>query len=122
MKTTVRNLRIREDTPKYLYNLALDSAHYDPKSHSMRMNPLPNENPEDLQYAGDNFVRHTGDALRLAQTQVLCWEMQARGEDIDILSSGTQAELVQKQFVQKKQVGRWVGIYVGGIYTYCLFI
>jgi pre-mRNA-processing factor SLU7 len=104
MKTTVRNLRIREDTPKYLYNLDLDSAHYDPKSHSMRMNPLPNENPEDLQYAGDNFVRHTGDALKLAQTQVLCWEMQARGEDIDILSSGTQAELVQKQFVEKKRV------------------
>lgn len=104
MKTTVRNLRIREDTPKYLYNLDLDSAHYDPKSHSMRMNPLPNENPEDLQYAGDNFVRHTGDALKLAQTQVLCWEMQARGEDIDILSSGTQAELVQKQFVEKKKL------------------
>mmetsp|Transcript_25702 Transcript_25702/g.43291 ORF Transcript_25702/g.43291 Transcript_25702/m.43291 type:complete len:664 (+) Transcript_25702:63-2054(+) len=104
MKTTVRNLRIREDTPKYLYNLDLDSAHYDPKSHSMRMNPLPNENPEDLQYAGDNFVRHTGDALKLAQTQVLCWEMQARGEDIDVLSSGTQAELVQKQFVEKKKL------------------
>ena len=104
MKTTVRNLRIREDTPKYLYNLDLDSAHYDPKSHSMRMNPLPHENPEDLQYAGDNFVRHTGDALKLAQTQVLCWEMQARGEDIDVLSSGTQAELVQKQFVEKKKL------------------
>ena len=103
MKTTVRNLRIREDTPKYLYNLDLNSAHYDPKSHSMRMNPLPNENPEDLQYAGDNFVRHTGDALKLAQTQVLCWEMQARGEDIDVLSSGTQAELVQRQFAEKKK-------------------
>lgn len=103
MKTTVRNLRIREDTPKYLYNLSLDSAHYDPKSHSMRMNPLPNENPEDLQYAGDNFVRHTGDALKLAQTQVLCWEMQSRGEDVDVLSSGTQAELVHKQFTEKKK-------------------
>jgi pre-mRNA-processing factor SLU7 len=57
MKTTVRNLRIREDTPKYLRNLDLNSAHYDPKARSMRMNPLPNENPEDLVYAGDNFVR-----------------------------------------------------------------
>lgn len=36
MKITVRNLRLREDTPKYLRNLALDSAHYDPKARSMR--------------------------------------------------------------------------------------
>lgn len=58
MKTTVRNLRIREDTPKYLRNLDLDSAFYDPKSRSMRLNPLPHENPENLAYAGDNFVRY----------------------------------------------------------------
>jgi pre-mRNA-processing factor SLU7 len=57
MKTTVRNLRIREDTPKYLRNLSLDSAHYDPKARSMRANPFPNENPEDLAFAGDNFIR-----------------------------------------------------------------
>ena len=52
MKVTTRNLRIREDTPKYLRNLNLDSAHYDPKSRSMRANPFPQENPEDLPFAG----------------------------------------------------------------------
>ncbi len=104
MKVTVRNLRLREDTPKYLRNLALDSAFYDPKSRSMRMNPFPDENPEDLVFAGDNFVRHTGDALKLAANQVLCWEMQARGEDIDMLTNPSQAELVQRQFVEKKKV------------------
>lgn len=103
MKVTVRNLRIREDTPKYLRNLDLNSAHYDPKARSMRMNPLPDENPEDLAYAGDNFMRATGDALKLAQSQVLCWEMQARGEDIDIMSNPSQAELVQKNFLEKKK-------------------
>ena len=36
MKVTARNLRIREDTPKYLRNLDLSSAFYDPKSRSMR--------------------------------------------------------------------------------------
>ena len=36
---TVRNLRIREDTAKYLRNLDLSSAHYDPKTRSMRLNP-----------------------------------------------------------------------------------
>lgn len=104
MKTTVRNLRIREDTPKYLRNLDLNSAFYDPKSRSMRLNPLPNENPEDLAYAGDNFVRYTGDAVALAQTQILCWEMQARGEDIDIISNPSQLELVKKQYVEKKKL------------------
>lgn len=33
------NLRSREDRAKYLHNLDLDSAHYDPKSRSMRENP-----------------------------------------------------------------------------------
>jgi hypothetical protein len=36
---SVRNLRIREDTAKYLLNLDPDSAHYDPKSRSMREDP-----------------------------------------------------------------------------------
>jgi len=42
----------------------------------MRANPYPDANPEDLPYAGDNFLRQSGDALKLASTQVLCWETQ----------------------------------------------
>lgn len=45
-RTTIRNLRIREDTAKYLRNLDLNSAHYDPKSRSMRENPTPHINPD----------------------------------------------------------------------------
>ena len=41
-RTTVRNLRIREDTAKYLYNLDANSAFYDPKTRSMRENPFKN--------------------------------------------------------------------------------
>ena len=103
MRQTVRNLRLREDTPKYLRNLALDSAFYDPKSRAMRANPLPDENPEDLAFAGDNFIRYSGDAVKLAQNQLLCWEMQARGESIDVISNPSQAELLQRQFVDKKK-------------------
>ena len=36
---TVRNLRIREDTAKYLRNLDPNSAYYDPKTRTMRANP-----------------------------------------------------------------------------------
>jgi pre-mRNA-processing factor SLU7 len=103
MKVTARNLRIREDTPKYLRNLALDSAHYDPKSRSMRANPFPNENPENLPFAGDNFVRSSGDALALAQTQVMCWELEG-GSGIDVISNPSQAELMKKEVTAKKQV------------------
>ena len=38
-RITVRNLRIREDTAKYLRNLNPNSAYYDPKTRSMRENP-----------------------------------------------------------------------------------
>mmetsp|Transcript_6709 Transcript_6709/g.11212 ORF Transcript_6709/g.11212 Transcript_6709/m.11212 type:complete len:613 (+) Transcript_6709:52-1890(+) len=103
MRVTVRNLRIREDTPKYLRNLALDSAFYDPKSRAMRANPLPNENPEELAFAGDNFVRHGGDSVKMAKNQLLCWEMQARGENVDVISNPSQAELLHRQFAEKKE-------------------
>ncbi|KAA3480794.1 pre-mRNA-splicing factor SLU7 [Gossypium australe] len=42
---TVRNLRIREDTAKYLLNLDVNSAYYDPKTRSMREDPLPVADP-----------------------------------------------------------------------------
>ena len=46
-RITVRNLRIREDTAKYLRNLDPNSAYYDPKTRSMRDNPNPKTNPEE---------------------------------------------------------------------------
>ena len=44
---SVRNLRIREDTAKYLLNLDLDSAYYDPKTRSMREDPQPHKDPKE---------------------------------------------------------------------------
>lgn len=46
-----RNLRIREDTAKYLLNLDVNSAHYDPKTRSMREDPLPDADPNEKFYA-----------------------------------------------------------------------
>jgi len=78
MKVTARNLRIREDTAKYLRNLDPNSAYYDPKSRSMRDNPNPQEDPSEVQFAGDNFSRISGDAVGLAQTQVFAWDMMGK--------------------------------------------
>ena len=47
-RITVRNLRIREDTAKYLMNLNPDSAYYDPKTRSMRDAPETGVKPEDV--------------------------------------------------------------------------
>ena len=41
MRTAVRNLRQREDTAKYLRNLDLTSALYNPKARTMKENPNP---------------------------------------------------------------------------------
>jgi pre-mRNA-processing factor SLU7 len=47
-RITVRNLRIREDTAKYLINLDPSSAYYDPKTRSMRDAPLKNIPAEEV--------------------------------------------------------------------------
>lgn len=39
---------IREDRAKYLYNLDLGSAYYDPKTRSMRDNPLADKAPSEV--------------------------------------------------------------------------
>lgn len=49
-RITVRNLRIREDTAKYLINLDPESAYYDPKTRSMREAPLQDLPPEEVSH------------------------------------------------------------------------
>ncbi|KAJ1544546.1 mRNA splicing protein, partial [Cladochytrium tenue] len=103
-RTTVRNLRIREDTAKYLLNLDTNSAYYDPKTRSMRDNPTAEKDPTQLSYAGDNFVRWTGDAPRMAQLQSFAWEAAERGnQDVNISANPTQGELLFKEYTKKKE-------------------
>mmetsp|Transcript_7005 Transcript_7005/g.15287 ORF Transcript_7005/g.15287 Transcript_7005/m.15287 type:complete len:687 (+) Transcript_7005:182-2242(+) len=100
MKVTARNLRIREDTAKYLRNLDPNSAYYDPKSRSMRDNPNPEESSEQAEFAGDNFARISGDAVGLAETQLFAWEAERRGaaESLHPQANPSQAELLKKKF------------------------
>mmetsp|Transcript_17393 Transcript_17393/g.26391 ORF Transcript_17393/g.26391 Transcript_17393/m.26391 type:complete len:634 (-) Transcript_17393:2380-4281(-) len=98
MKVTARNLRIREDTAKYLRNLDLGSAYYDPKSRSMRDNPNPEVAPEDSQFAGDNFARINGDAVGLAETQLFAWDAAEKGvAAIHPQANPSEAELFKKE-------------------------
>ena len=77
-KTTIRNLRIREDTAKYLQNLDVNSAFYDPKTRSMRENPNPDKSAKDDPlkfYSGDNVNRRTGEAIEFAKQRLFTWEV-----------------------------------------------
>lgn len=68
-RITVRNLRIREDTAKYLINLDPESAYYDPKTRSMRDAPLKNVAPEDVSFS--DFTSHYQSELNLIGQ--ICW-------------------------------------------------
>ncbi|RLN04488.1 hypothetical protein C2845_PM13G01910 [Panicum miliaceum] len=101
---TVRNLRIREDTAKYLLNLDVNSAYYDPKTRSMREDPLPDADPNDKFYVGDNQNRLSGQALEFKQLNIHAWEAFDKGQDIHMQAAPSQAELLYKSFKIKKEM------------------
>lgn len=98
-RITVRNLRIREDTAKYLRNLDPNSAYYDPKTRSMRENPHPETGDT---YSGENFVRFTGDTRKHASAQLFAWEAYEKGVDVHLLAEPTKLEMLQKEYDSKK--------------------
>ncbi|KAK1283290.1 Pre-mRNA-splicing factor SLU7 [Acorus calamus] len=100
---TVRNLRIREDTAKYLLNLDINSAHYDPKTRSMREDPLPDSDPNEKFYVGDNQYRASGQALEFKQLNIHAWEAFEKGQDVHMQAAPSQAELLYKNFKINKE-------------------
>ncbi|XP_074605698.1 pre-mRNA-splicing factor Slu7 [Brevipalpus obovatus] len=103
-RITVRNLRIREDTAKYLRNLDPDSAYYDPKTRAMRDNPYKNtgKNPAELPYAGENYVRYSGATTEVSKMQLFAWDAHEKGVDVHLQADPSKAELLFKKFVEEK--------------------
>lgn len=101
-KISVRNLRMREDTAKYLLNLDPNSAYYDPKSRSMRGNPLEGKtDASNVPYIGDNYVRYSGEVSKFAKSQMFAWEASEKGIDVHQQAEPTKLELLHKEFKQK---------------------
>nr|CAG4710270.1 unnamed protein product [Naegleria fowleri] len=98
-----QSMRTREDIPKYLYNLELDSAHYDPKTRSMRGNPLPFVDPSEATYVGDNALKKSGEYQEFIQAQKFMWDAGKRGEDINLAAVPTQAFMGFSTFLSKKK-------------------
>ena len=91
---SARNLRIREDTAKYLLNLDPNSAHYDPKSRSMREDPQPYKDPSQKAFAGDNFVRQSGDFHDMEALAVHSFSAHDKGQDIHMQGAPSQVCII----------------------------
>jgi pre-mRNA-processing factor SLU7 len=100
--TSTRNLRLREDTAKYLLNLDLDSAKYDPKTRSMVDMGAQADEASAL-VAEDNFMRASGDAAQFEKAQKYAWESQERGDKnkIHVQANPTSGEY----FLRKEKEG-----------------
>lgn len=94
--TSTRQLRLREDTAKYLLNLDLDSAKYDPKTRSMLDPGAMNDQAAAL-VAEEGFVRKGGDAAEFEKAQRYAWERQEAGDKLHLQANPTAGALALKQ-------------------------
>ncbi|KAE9555884.1 hypothetical protein FO519_000864 [Halicephalobus sp. NKZ332] len=105
-RITVRNLRIREDPAKYLYNLNENGPYYDPKSRSMRENPfqgVPGKESEAAKFAGENYIRYTGEVIQANEAQVFAWQARSKGIDVHATAEPTKLEVLQRKVEQEKE-------------------
>ncbi|KAJ0422160.1 mRNA splicing protein [Aspergillus carlsbadensis] len=104
--TATRNLRLREDTAKYLLNLDLDSAKYDPKTRRM-VDMGAQEDMAAALVAEENFVRSSGDAAEFERAQRYAWEAQERGiQKIHLQANPTSGEIMRKKELAEETTKR----------------
>lgn len=104
--TATRNLRIREDTAKYLLNLDLDSAKYDPKTRRMVDMGAQEDQAAEV-VAEENFVRSSGDAAEFERAQRYAWEMQEGGNaKIHLQANPTSGEVARKKTQTESETKR----------------
>ncbi|KAF3007014.1 mRNA splicing protein [Neopestalotiopsis sp. 37M] len=97
--TATRQLRIREDTAKYLLNLDLESAKYDPKTRTMVDAGATADKAAEL-YAEEGFLRASGDAAEFEKATKYAWEKQEKSGDT---SQHLQANPTAGEFYRKKE-------------------
>ncbi|KXZ44279.1 hypothetical protein GPECTOR_70g510 [Gonium pectorale] len=100
---SVRNLRIREDIAKYLLNLDVNSAYYDPKSRSMREDPQPDKPNSEKLFQGDNFVRNGGEYAAWQSLTLHSITAHEKGLDVHMQANPSLAEMLYSQFKEKKE-------------------
>ncbi|EGU79447.1 pre-mRNA-splicing factor SLU7 [Fusarium oxysporum f. sp. raphani 54005] len=98
--TATRQLRIREDTAKYLLNLDLESAKYDPKTRSLVDAGATADKAADA-FAEEGFMRSSGDAGAFENAQRYAWEAQEKSGNT---SQHLQANPTAGEFYRKKEL------------------
>lgn len=98
--TSTKQLRIREDTAKYLLNLDLDSAKYDPKTRSMVDSGATADTAAAL-VAEEGFMRASGDAGEFEKAQKYAWESQEKGGDTKL---HLQANPTSGEYYRRKEM------------------
>ncbi|KAF3930228.1 hypothetical protein ABW20_dc0104262 [Dactylellina cionopaga] len=104
-RVTTRNLRIREDTAKYLLNLDLDSAKYDPKTRTMVDGGALSDQAARL-VAEEGFMRSSGDAAEFERAQKLAWESRERGgaaPKMHLQANPTEGEILRRKLETDKE-------------------
>ena len=123
--TSTRQLRLREDTAKYLLNLDLDSAKYDPKTRSMDTTSQSLSAPTD-DLASEGFQRpiaDASDATAFEAAQRYAWEtqesslpstqklhLQANPTEGEVLRKKQQTESAQKREARQKALQEKYGM------------
>ncbi|ROW07153.1 hypothetical protein VPNG_07380 [Cytospora leucostoma] len=97
--TSTRQLRIREDTAKYLLNLDLESAKYDPKTRTLVDAGATADKAAEL-FAEEGFVRASGDAAEFEKATRYAWEAQENKGDTSL---HLQANPTAGEFYRKKE-------------------
>lgn len=97
--TATRQLRIREDTAKYLLNLDLESARYDPKTRSL-VNAGATGGKSAAVFAEEGFLKSSGEAGEFEKAQHYAWETQEKTGDT---SQHLQANPTAGAFSRKKE-------------------
>ncbi|KAF3917254.1 hypothetical protein AA313_de0201882 [Arthrobotrys entomopaga] len=102
-RVTTRNLRIREDTAKYLLNLDLDSAKYDPKTRTMVDGGALSDQASKL-VAEEGFMRSSGDAAEFEKAQKLAWESREKGgpAKMHLQANPTEGEILRRKLETQK--------------------
>ncbi|PFH57497.1 hypothetical protein XA68_14994 [Ophiocordyceps unilateralis] len=98
--TATRQLRIREDTAKYLLNLDLESAKYDPKTRALVNAGATGGKSADL-FAEEGYLKSTGEAADFERAQRYAWEAQERAGDT---TQHLQANPTAGAFSRKKEL------------------
>lgn len=96
--TSSKQLRIREDTAKYLLNLDLESAKYDPKTRTMVDSGATQDTAAAL-VAEEGFMRASGDAGEFEKAQKYAWEQQEKAGDskLHLQANPTMGEYQRKK-------------------------